>query len=304
MSSVVALVAYRPGTRAIFEACLESVFRHTKRDNFEFRVIHDEAYPLDIEDLLAKFGIKAYAYPVPAEFRGSFVHGCLLNQALKGLPDNGDYLLTLDSDCFPVADDWLDGLIGMLEGGAAVAGILYPWQPIPIGVIKGNIERRIREKHCWKNTHVACQLCKISFIFDHHIDYMADDDTGFMVPMTAHKLGLPVVGYKVTRGGKPNDVSKFDPELNRHISLVFGDKVYHHGGATQTLTGYKIDRNDLFTEVQTRVMQDKGAEFLLDDTIGHRFRFDNEEAVSDFKMNLMYNEMITYLKSNDRLFNP
>lgn len=302
--SVVILVAYRPGTRDIFRACIESVFRHTPKDAIDFRVIHDEKHVLDIDDLLTKFGVSAYGYPVPEGFRGSFIHGCLLNQAILNTHKNGDYLLTLDSDCFPVADGWLDGLIGMLNNGAAVAGILYPWQPIPAGVIKANIERRIRTKHCWNNTHVACQLTKISFIFDHHIDYTADDDTGFMVPMTAHKLGLPVVGYKVTRCGRANPGIQFEPEFNRHINLIFGDKVYHRGGATQTATGYKIDRNDVFSDGCARVIAERGAEFLLDEANSHLLKFDKEEAVADFKMSFMYSEMIKYLETNDRLFDP
>jgi hypothetical protein len=302
--SVVALVAYRPGTRPIFEACVESVFRHTRREMLDFRVIHDEKHVLDIGDLMSKYGISASGYPVPEGYRGSYIHGCLLNQALRNIPGSRDYLLTLDSDCFPVADGWLEELIGMLEGGAAVSGILFPWQPIPDGIIKANIERRIREKHCWNNTHVACQLTKISFIFDHNVDYTADDDTGFMVPLTAHRLGLPVVGYKVSRCGRPNAGLQFDAEFNRHVGMVFGDRIYHHGGATQTLTGYKIDRNDIFSESCARVITEKGAEFLLDDVNSYRFKFDREEEVADFKMGIMYREMVKYLQTNDRLFNP
>jgi len=302
--SVIALVAYRTGTREILEACLESVFRHTSKDAITIRIIHDEKQTLDIDDLLFKFGIRAFGYPVPDGTRGSFVHGCLLNQAIRSLPDEGNYLLTLDSDCFPVADGWLTGLIGMLENGSAVSGILYPWQPIPSGVIKANIERRIREKHCWNNTHVACQLTKISFIFDYKIDYTADDDTGFMIPMTAHKLGLPVSGYRVTRCGIPNTGVQFDSEFNRHIGLVFGDMIYHRGGATQTVTGFKTDRNDIFSETCARVIAEKGAEFLLDNTNSHRFKFDQEEKVADFKMGIMYAEMMKYLETHDRLFFP
>ena len=299
--SVTALVAYRPGTRGVFEACVESVFRHTPRDGFELRVIYDETHELDVEDLLCKFNVQALGFPVPGVYRGSFIHGTLLNQAIKGV--QSDYLLTLDSDCFPVADGWLSELVGMVDAGAGCAGILYPWQPIPPTVLKANIERRIRERHCWNNTHVACQLTKTSFIFDHKIDYMADDDTGFSVPLKAQQLGLPVVGYKASRCGLPDAGIDFDPELNRHVALVYGDKVYHHGGATQTATGYKIDRDNMFSQATSRVIAERGAEWLLDDANSHRFVFDREEEVADFKMRIMYNEMVKFLETHDRLFN-
>ena len=299
--SVTALVAYRQGTRGIFEACVESVFRHTPRDGFEFRVIYDETHELDIDDLICRFNFRATGYPVPEGCYGSFIHGTLLNHAIKEV--QSDYLLTLDSDCFPVADGWLEELVGMVEKGASVAGILYPWQPIPPTVLKGNIERRIRERHCWNNTHVACQLTKISFIIDHKIDYMAEDDTGFAVPLTAQKLGLPVVGYRAVRCGRPNAGVNFDPEFNRHVALIYGDKVYHHGGATQTVTGYKIDRDDMFSQTTDRVIAEKGAEWLLEGTNSHSFALDREEDVADFKMRIMYDEMRKFLETHDRLFN-
>jgi hypothetical protein len=191
----------------------------------------------------------------------------------------------------------------MVDAGAGCAGILYPWQPIPPTVMKANIERRIRERHCSNNTHVACQLTKTSFIFDHKIDFMAEDDTGFAVPLTAQRLGLPVVGYRVSRCGLPNAGIDFDPEFNRHVALVFGDRVYHHGGATQTITGYKIDRDDMFSQARNRVITEKGAEWLLDDANSHQFVFDREEEVADFKMRIMYSEMVKFLETHDHLFN-
>jgi hypothetical protein len=300
---VVILAAYRPGTRDVFQSCLESVFKYTDKDQIDFRIIYDKALPLDIEDLISKFPVSVYGYGVQDGLRGSFIHGTLLNQALKEKM-SGDYLLTLDSDCFPVASGWLDDLIKMLKNGAGVAGILYPWQPIPIGVMKGNIERRIREKHCWNNTHVACQLTKLSFVYDNNIDYMANDDTGFMVPCKAHELGLPVTGFKLTRCCKANDGVDFNPEFNRHVCLVYGDKVFHYGGATQTLTGYKIDRDDMFSDACRKVLENKSADWLLDDSLSHKFKLDREEEIADFKMRIMYAEMVKFLEVNDRLFNP
>jgi hypothetical protein len=299
--SVTALVAYRPGTRGVFEACLESVFRHTPREGFELRVIHDETHTLDIEDLLTRFNLRATGYPVPEGYCGSYIHGTLLNHAVKEV--QSDYLLTLDSDCFPIADGWLNELRAMVDEGAGCAGILYPWQPIPSEIMKGAIERRIRAKHCNRNTHVACQLTKTSFIFDHKIDFMDDDDTGFAIPTMAHQLGLPVKGFLVTRCGLVNPGVKFDPEFNRHVSLIFGDRIYHHGGATQTKTGYKIDRDDMFSQVRATVIEKKGAEWLLADGNSYQYKFDREEEVADFKMSITYGEMVKFLETHDRLFN-
>lgn len=300
--SVIALVAYRPGTKSILETCLESVFRHTRRDGFELRVIYDEALAFDADDLIDKHGVTATGFPVPSGLCGSNIHGMLLNQAVKAV--DSTHLLTLDSDCFPIADGWLEELVARVEEGAGCSGILYPWYPVPDDVMKGNIERRIRAKHCNLNTHVACQLTKTSFVFDNDIDFTADDDTGFAIPVAAHKLGKPPRGFFVTRSGMTNPGVNFDPEFNRHVAIVYGDKIYHHGGATQTFTGYKIDRDDMYSLCRTRVLEQRGAEWLLDDVNSYRYRLNREEDVAEFKMSITYNEMVKFLQTNERLFNP
>jgi hypothetical protein len=50
-------------------------------------------------------------------------HALALDHLAKRVPADFDYIVTLDTDSFPVRDDWLDVLVSECEQGAAVAGV-------------------------------------------------------------------------------------------------------------------------------------------------------------------------------------
>ena len=296
--STTALIAYREGTYSMLETCLASIARHTDMNDLELFILQDDKQQNDIQGLLEKYNCKYLRFPITDYRSGSAIHGALLNQAYSLA--SSEYLLSLDSDAFPISDNWLNVLIGKLENGATVSGILHPWQPIPSNVLKGNIDRRIRSKHCWLNTHVACQITKTSFIKDNKIDYCKEDDTGFMVPLLARQKGLKVEGLMPSKCGYVNKDIIFDLELNRHVCVIYGDLIYHHGGASQAINGYALDKDDMFSEVRKKVIESLGAEFLLQDA--YSYKFDKEEEVADFKMQIMHQEMLEYLKTHESLF--
>lgn len=298
MPRTTVLIAYRAGTRDILDTCLKSFFRHTRAEDAVVRVITNEAQPFDAQDILDQFGLSVTVFPI-IETNGSHIHGLLLDFAIHAV--DTELVLTLDSDCFPIADGWLPELEGMLSE-AAVAGIRYPWVPIPADVEVRAIERRIRTHHCWNNVQVVCMLTRKAFLLDNNISFRAGDDTGFEVNRTAHSLGLPVVGWMPTRCPLP-DKPDFDPEINRHVAVVYGDKVYHHGGATRTATmGQTMDKCALFSLSMQKVIEQRGAEFLLESGCSHKYRFDDEQKVADFKMRMMYDAMVGFLQTNQTLF--
>lgn len=306
-SQVTIVICWEPGTDEMLTACLKSICRHTKDVPYRVLLVSrdtDESFyhtPV-LTDHEASFEIGRTEIHIPVDpgINPLRIHGALLDAAIPKHVFT-EYVLTLDSDCFPVADGWLSRLEEMLET-SAVAGIFYPWQPIPPDVNARAIERRIRTAHCWNNVQVVCMLTRKAFIVDNGISYRAGDDTGFHVCHMAHALCLPVSGWKPTRCALSDDKA-FDPELNRHVAVVYGDMVYHHGGATRTETlGQKVDKGGLFDSALKEVIARRGAEFLLEDGRSHVYRFDDEEKVSDFKMASMYEAMTEYLKTHTSLF--
>ena len=47
---------------------------------------------------------------------------------------------------------------------------------------------------------------------------------------------------------------------------------------------------------------DKGAEWMLELGNSHVFKMDREEEVAQFKMHQMYQAMVTFLGTNNRMF--
>jgi hypothetical protein len=213
-------------------------------------------------------------------------HGTMLDCAIESIDTK--YILTLDSDCFPIADGWLGELFGMMAPDVACAGILHPWSPPPDDMPKNKIEWRVRSQHCWETTHVACQLVRKSFIIDHKLKYGTGDDTGLDIPKRAKEIGMKVVGWMPSRCAKPTNPT-FDAEFNRYVCIVWGDRVYHHGGFTRkSVFGEDKTFDKNFGWTLPLILDQKGAGFLLNDENSYKFKLDKEEEVAKEKMQRLF----------------
>lgn len=292
MAETTIVICYQAGTAPMMDACLASIARHSESCDFELLVLAANANAL--AEVAATDGWErmngialCVGSVVPVEGAVTKAHGAMLDGAIPEQIET-PYILTLDSDCFPVADGWLDELVGMVKNPeVGCAGILHPWAPPSSDMAKNKLEWRVRSQHCWNNTHVACQIAPVAFLMEHGLKYGAGDDTGLEVPRTAWGAGLRVEGFKPTRC--PNSSTDFDAELNRYVSVVFGDKVYHHGGYTRTsVHGDDHVFNASFGWVQELVVAYRGAEFLLEDENSYQYRFDREEEVAAEKMQRLF----------------
>lgn len=288
------VVCYQSGTAPILEACMSAIYRHTCYKGFDVIVVSRE-FDTQGADVCLDYDFVQMAQVdigVPPE-SSSRVHGMMLDKVVCGL--GSELVLTLDSDCFPVADGWLRELVEMIDGRngfqADVAGILHPWGPPPDDMDRKKIEWRVRNQHCWYTTHVACQLVRRSFIENNNLKYNDGDDTGLTIPMAVREGWGRVDGYKVTRCPRPEmvDGHDIDPEFNRYICLVFGDKVYHHGGYTRTTTfGDKPELERAFGWARKRVIAERSADFLLEDRLSYKFSLDREEEIAAEKMQRLF----------------
>lgn len=281
-------VCYKEGTRDILQVWLPSVLAHTQEmDSIRIVVVtaseqaRDEAIEMSCSPHIVVANV------TPADVPKARTHGAMLDAFLKGHDVETEFFLTMDSDCFPVADGWLDGLVQMMDNGARVAGILHPWAPPPADMDHKKIEWRVRSQHCWETTHVACQMIRPDDLMLLNTAYAWGDDTGLSIPLEAKKQGWKIDGYRVTRCARPRDGS--DPEFNRYVCLVFGDKVYHHGGFTRiAAAGDKPILEEAYGWVKPEVLSRREAEFLLADEYSYRFKFDREEEIARDKMDRLF----------------
>jgi hypothetical protein len=276
------LICYKSGTAGMLWTCLRAIKKHTVA-NCEVNVVYNCIEPFDASDCITE-DVKTIPVEVSDTSSGSKIHGNMLDEAIKQI--DTELLLTLDSDCFPIASGWLQGLIDKKVEGIGMTGILHPFEPPDVGLSYTSIQYRVMNQHNWNNTHVACQLVDTDFIKSNGLSYAAGDDTGLAINAFVRKQGLIMDGYKASRCPKPE--SDYDAELNRYACLVFGDKVYHQCGATRSdLVWEKLHGNN-FNWARQRVLLEGGAEWLLNDEYSYRYRFDREDEVTKHKMDLMF----------------
>ena len=281
------VICYQSGTELMLLANLRSIKRHTSGIGYKIMVVTrkggDSAF---LNSLKIPFSVDIVELDISSDVT-SHVHGMMLDTVIPSMIET-EYVMTLDSDCFPIADGWLSDLMYMMRGGARVVGILHPWAPPPASMDKKKIEWRVRSQHCWETTHVACQMLKVSDLIELGAKYKAGDDTGLAIVAAAKKKGWRVEGFVVSRCPAP-ELGDIDPEFNRYVCLVFGDKMYHHGGFTRvTTSGDEPVLRGEFGWVLAEILANEGAEFLLDSVKSYKFRFDREEEVAQEKMQRLF----------------
>lgn len=304
---VTILVSYASGTKPMLEACLSALQRHKSKEPCEVVVLAgDDVAHAEAVSVAAPFQVKTSLFYSTDAASSSGRHARMLDCALIDL--DSEYFLTLDSDCFPVVDDWLDEL-KVMAGDADVVGIYWPWIPPPMGVSKITIEWRLRRNHCWLNTQVACQMMKTEFFRENHLKFgdPEGDDNNFALMSKVHAMGAKVRGLMPTCCAMPNCCilpggAAFDPEMNRHVCVVYGGRVYHHGGASREVRGELYVPAGLFGTARQRVLDEKGAEWVLEPGNHHAYRMDKEEEVAQLKMQMVYRDAVRFLESHNSLF--
>ena len=284
-------VCYKAGTQDILKIWFASIFRHTGSCKIVVVTADDQSHKeaLDIADGIEVVQVVMTPCP-PAR-----IHGTMLDNFLASNSVATEFFLTMDSDCFPVADGWLKDLEGMMDNGAKVTGIRHPWAPPAEDMDHFRIEWRVRSQHCCNNTHVACQMIRYADLKELGVKYAGGDDTGLLIPLMAGKKGWKIDGFKVSRCAKPRDNS--DPEFNRYVCLIFGDKIYHHGGFTRVATmGDKPMLSEVYGWVSGSIMEHRGAEFMLSDDHSYKFKMDREEEVAKEKMDRLFGAQTMGLK--------
>jgi len=296
------IIAYVPNSNLnLLEMCLHRIRKYTDHELISNLVVVsnlDANTEMDeVPTVLAEYDIDMHYYPLPADCTsGSRKHGFLVDEVVKCT--SSKYVLTLDSDCMPIADGWLDELLKM-QRECPVSGILHPWKPPLLDLPKDTMDFRIRSQLCWDNTHVACQLVSRCFIEDLGLKFMEGDDTGLLIPIRAREKGWEIKGFMPTRCALPNNDCGFDPEYNRESCVVFGDMIYHHGGASRETTGHDVYPASYFSDAR-REIEEFGPELLLERS--YQYAFDREEEVNQKRMDVAFEHMTEWLKNNNSLF--
>ena len=286
MKEVAIVICHRSGAERMLVHCLDAIKKHTDADHEIYVVTRDAAYE-DLLPFLSTPEFPAHCFIRINTKGGSGVHGRMLDAVIPRMTRQ-PYVLTLDSDCFPIADGWMSDLLAMMrDEDVGCAGILHPWGPPPPSMGKHLTEYRVRSQHCWDTTHVACQLVRTHGWLE-GMQYSKGDDTGLAIPAILKAKGKRCVGFKPTRCPKSN--TSLDPEYNRYVGVVYGDKVYHHGGYTRIVGDGDIPvfKESFGWALDSVDENGEDAAWLHDEELCHRFVFDREEEIASEKMQRLF----------------
>lgn len=295
---VTIIVSAGGASEQMLRTCLRSLDKYENETSFKILL----AAPLHQSEIASKVAKEMRLDMFSSKEReddisGSRIHASVLDKAVQTIET--PYLLTLDADCFPMVDGWLDWMMGEIKGGAAVTGISQPYVPPPKDLKETTLEYRIRSQLCWSNTHVACQLVGMETLKRLGVGFSDGDDTGLAIPSEARKAGMTVTSLKLTSCAWPEGESPMDPEFNRSYCLIYQDMIYHHGGGSRENQGQDLWYVS-WDKVRKRVV-DEGTEFLSK-TDTYSYQNDREEDVADHMAKGVLRGMSFYLQTNDRLF--
>jgi hypothetical protein len=293
MTDVTIVTCYVRGTHEMMSACLSSIRRHTKTPANVIVAAQEGSLDQGLFDAVSCFSgspMSVEVVEVPNRYmREGREHGSILDRVIE-IEVSTKYVLTLDSDAIPMRDRWLEEIVGMMGRDACTSGILHPWAPPPKGMKRSLLEWRVRSQHCWETTHVACQLIRLKDVGELRRlghGYADGDDTGLGMVKLMKEGGRRCAGLMPTRCPKP--AVDFDAEFNRYSCVVYGDAVVHVGGHTRvTVDGDDAVFNKAFGWAAERILEDGGAEFLLEDENAYPYTLDREEEVSEEKMQRLF----------------
>lgn len=136
-------------------------------------------------------------------------HPRSLDRLLRHVGPDTDYVVTLDSDSFPVRDDWLDVLVGECEAGAALAGVyrdeMAPTVP-PFVHVSGLCVRR-------------AELLSLGVSFNRS----RGRDVGMNITTALSGRGRAIAPLRRSNA------------RNFHFLIggLYGDVIYHHGAGSR-----------------------------------------------------------------------
>lgn len=205
------------------DLCLRQIERHSKRWDYEV-LVFDNTHLKRHKDLMRQYErvrilpgewfsrLGRIANRLPVLHFGRFTelaHPRALDYLVSKVSSNFDYIVTLDTDSFPVRDDWLDILVGACEDGAALTGV-YRDEMAP------TIRPFIHVSGLCVRRHDLRAL-SVSFA------RKRSQDIGQNITEEFRRLGRKIVPLE-----RSNQV-----DCHFLIGGIYGDVVYHHGAGSR-----------------------------------------------------------------------
>jgi hypothetical protein len=189
--------------------CLEQLERFTAGSSYDILVWDNSFLPEHREILAADPRVTVFSED---DKQKDVRHGRALDRLLHEVPEETEYVVTLDTDSFPIRHGWLENLIGRLEGGAWIAGV---W--------RDEMAPRIQPY-----VHPSCLAARR--------ETLLELDVAFARRPNVHRVdvGQNITNAVVAAGGSISRLRRSNAR-NMHFLMagIYGDLVYHHGAGSR-----------------------------------------------------------------------
>ncbi len=205
--------------------CLQQIERHT--DPGDHRVlVYDQSQLPEHAVILREHGVEVFTDPEGRHMPHASALDLLVDRA-----DWAEFVVTLDTDAFPVSDGWLEQLTGSLRGGAALAGIY-----------RDEMAPKIRPF-----IHVAGSCIRRDTLLGLDVSFARgrDQDTGQNITEA-----LAGAGQELNRLHRSN-------RRNFHFLIggLYGDLLYHHGAGSRHAKFWTSDNLDADERVRVTLRE-------------------------------------------------
>jgi hypothetical protein len=183
--------------------CLRQIERHTPGADHRV-LVYDQSRLPEHDEILRAHGVELFRDPEGRHMP----HADALDLLTEHAAD-AEFIVTLDTDAFPIADGWLEQLTASLRGGAAVAGIY-----------RDEMEPEIRPF-----IHVSGLCIRRETLLGLDVSFARDkgQDTGQNITDALTAMGKRV--DPLVRSNRRN--------FHFLIGGLYGDLLYHHGAGSR-----------------------------------------------------------------------
>lgn len=186
--------------------CLRQLERYTPGSAYDVLVWDNSFLPEHLELLEASPRVTVFG---ERETRKDVRHGRALDRLLREVPAETEYVLTLDTDCFPIRHGWLENVVGRLERDVWIAGV---WRDEMAPEIRPYV-------------HPSCFAVRRETLLELGVNFARED---------GQDVGQNITNAVVEAGGRISPLRRSNVR-NPHFLLagVYGDLVYHHGAGSR-----------------------------------------------------------------------
>jgi hypothetical protein len=188
------------------DLCISQIQRHSQSASYEILVWDNSWVPEHRALIEAKPGVKRFQ---PRDVGRDLRHGQSLDRLVKKVNPGTEFIITLDTDSFPVRDGWIENLTGRLTKNVLLAGV---WR-----------DEMVPKKPAF--IHPSCLAVRRTTLLELGASFAIGDGND--------------VAYNITKavtdsGGRTSRLRR----SNRHyvhflMGALYGDLIYHQGAGSR-----------------------------------------------------------------------